>query len=105
VLTRNGIKHSPDRCRPSPWSTFVKAHWKVLAASHFVTVELWTGRGLVTHYVLFVISLSDRLVEIAGITARSDESRMYGTRPMDNEGVLNSGHSTEATPCEAFAAV
>jgi len=36
----------------------------------------WTGRGLVTHYVLFVISLRDRLVEIAGITTRPDESWM-----------------------------
>jgi hypothetical protein len=33
-------------------------------------------RGLVTHYVLFVISLSDRIVHIAGITARHDEAWM-----------------------------
>ena len=50
------------------WSTFLKAHWKVLAASDFLTVEVWTGRGLVTHYLLFVISLADRVVKIAGIT-------------------------------------
>jgi transposase InsO family protein len=32
--------------------------------------------GLVTYYLLFVISLADRVVNIAGITARPDESWM-----------------------------
>jgi putative transposase len=76
VLKRNGIEPSPERCRRTPWSTFLKAHWKVLAASDFFTVEVWTGGGLVTHYVLFVISLADRVVKIAGITTRPDESWM-----------------------------
>jgi putative transposase len=57
VLKRNGIEPSPERSRRTPWSTFLKAHWKVLAASDFLTVEVWTSRGLVTHYLLFVISL------------------------------------------------
>jgi putative transposase len=37
---------------------------------------VWTKRGLVTQYVLFVISLSDRVVHIAGITSRPDEAWM-----------------------------
>ena len=76
VLKRNGIEPSPERRRRTPWSTFLKAHWKVLAASDFLTVEVWTGEGLVTHYLLFVISLADRVVNIAGITTRPDESWM-----------------------------
>ena len=48
----------------------------MLAASDFLTAEVWTGRGLVTHYLLFVISLADRVVNIAGITTRPDESWM-----------------------------
>jgi putative transposase len=48
----------------------------VLAASDFLTVEVWTAKGLVTHYLLFVISLCDRVVEIAGITTRPDEGCM-----------------------------
>jgi putative transposase len=76
VLKRNGIEPSPERSRRTPWSTFLKAHWKVLAASDFLTVEVWTGRGLVTYYLLFVISLADRVVNIAGITTRPDESWM-----------------------------
>jgi putative transposase len=76
VLKRNGIEPSPERNRRTPWSTFLKAHWKVLAASDFLTVEVWTVKGLVTHYLLFVISLADRVVSIAGITTRPDESWM-----------------------------
>ena len=76
VLKRNGIEPSPERSRRTPWSTFLKAHWKVLAASDFLTVEVWTGRGLVTHYLLFMISLADRVVKIAGITTRPDEPWM-----------------------------
>ena len=76
VLKRNGIEPSPERSRRTTWSTFLKAHWKVLAASDFLTVEVWTGRGLVTHYLLFVISLADRVVNVAGITTRPDESWM-----------------------------
>ena len=48
VLKRNGIEPSPERSRRTTWSTFLKAHWKVLAASDFLTVEVWRGRGLVT---------------------------------------------------------
>src|SRR6202163_1013469 len=76
VLKRNGLEPSPERSTRTPWSTFLKAHWKVLGASDFLTVEVWTGRGLVTHYLLFVISLADRAVKIAGITTRPDEAWM-----------------------------
>jgi hypothetical protein len=74
VLKRNGIEPSPERSGKAPWSTFLKAHWKVLAASDFLAVEVLTGRGLVTYYLLLVISLADRVVNTAGITTRPDES-------------------------------
>jgi len=76
VLKRNGIEPSPERSNHTKWSTFLKAHWKVLSASDFFTVEVWTGRGLVTHYLLFVISLADRVVKVAGISTRPDEAWM-----------------------------
>jgi len=76
VLKRNGIEPSPERSKRTTWSAFLKAHWKVLAASDFLTVEVWTARGLVTHYLLLVISLADRVVQIAGITRRPDEAWM-----------------------------
>src|SRR6266700_3571423 len=76
VLKRNGIEPSPERSKRTTWSTFLRAHWKVLAASDFLTGEVWTTRGLVTHYLLFVISLADRVVDIVGITTRPDEAWM-----------------------------
>ncbi len=76
VLKRNGIEPSPERSSRTPWSTFLKAHWKLLAASDFLTVEVWTARGLVTHYLLFMISLADRVVKISGIATRPDEPWM-----------------------------
>jgi hypothetical protein len=39
-----------------------------MAATDFFTVEVWTSRGLVTYYVLFIIRLSTRSVHIAGMT-------------------------------------
>jgi transposase InsO family protein len=74
VLKRSGIEPGPERGKRTRWSTFLKAHWSVFAASDFLTVEVWTGRGLVTHYLLFVISLADRAVEVLGVTAKPDES-------------------------------
>ncbi len=50
------------------WAQFFKLHWEVLAATDFFTVEVATWHGLVTYYVLFVMELATRRVQIAGIT-------------------------------------
>jgi putative transposase len=87
----NGIEPAPERGKHTRWSTFLKAHWKVLAASDFFSVEVWTPRGLITHYVLFVISLADRVAHIVGITTRPDEVWMLqvGRNLLDDaDGVL-----------------
>ena len=76
VLKRSGIGPAPERGKRTSWSTFLKAHWKVLLAADFLTVEVWTARGLVTHYLFFVMSLADRFVGIAGITTRPNEAWM-----------------------------
>ena len=55
---------------------FLKAHWKAIAASDFFTVEVWSWRGLITHYVLFVIDLATRRVVIGGITTNPNEAWM-----------------------------
>ncbi len=91
VLKANGVEPAPERGKHIRWSTFLKAHWKVFAASDFFSVEVWTPRGLVTYYVLFVISIADRVVHVAGITNRPDESWMLqiGRHLLDAEdGVL-----------------
>ena len=74
VLKENGIKPAPDR--PSSWRSFLRAHWGQIAATDFFTTEVWTPRGLVTYYILFVIDLKTRKVEIAGITPSPDEAFM-----------------------------
>ena len=68
VLKAHGIEPAPDRQRTPAWSTFLKAHWDSIFATDFTTVEVWTGRGLVTCYILAVMHLKTRRVEIAGIT-------------------------------------
>jgi transposase InsO family protein len=50
------------------WAQFLKLHWEVLAATDFFTVEVVTWHGLVTYYVLVVMELATRRVQIAGIT-------------------------------------
>src|SRR4029077_17730479 len=76
VLKRNGIEPSPERSKRTTGPTFLKAHWKGLAARDCLGGEVWAGRGVVTHYLLLVMSLSDRVVSIVGITTRPDESWM-----------------------------
>jgi putative transposase len=76
ILKEHGIEPAPERGKGMPWSVFLKAHWKSLAAADFFTVEVWGWRGLTTHYVLFVIELATRRVRIAGITVQPDAGWM-----------------------------
>jgi transposase InsO family protein len=74
ILKAAGIAPAPER--PTSWRTFLKAHAGAIAAADFFTVEVWTARGLVTHYVLFAIDLATRAVEIAGVTTNPDAQFM-----------------------------
>jgi len=88
VLKANGVDPAPERGKHIRWSTFLKAHWRIFAASDFFSMEVWTPRGLITYYVLFVISIADRVVHVAGITNRPDEAWMLqiGRNLLDAEG-------------------
>ncbi len=68
ILKRHGIEPAPERGRRTTWRTFLKAHWDVMAATDFFTIEVWTCGGLVTYYILLVIHLSTRRVHIASAT-------------------------------------
>jgi transposase InsO family protein len=69
ILRRHHLDPAPQRRKSGmSWVQFLKLHWEVLAATDFFTVEVATWHGLVTYYVLVVIELSTRCVEIAGIT-------------------------------------
>jgi putative transposase len=63
ILKEHGIEPAPGR--PSSWRTFLAAHWGTIAAADFFTTEVWTLRGLVTYYTLFVIDLASRRVHVA----------------------------------------
>ena len=59
------------------WRTFLAAHWGAIAAADFFTTEVWTVRGLVTYYTVFVIDLESRRVQIVGSTPHPDEAFMH----------------------------
>ena len=73
ILKAHGIEPAPDRQQRIKWSTFLKAHWDVLAAVDFTTIEVWTRGGLVTFYLLFVIELKTRRVHFAGCSTNPDQ--------------------------------
>jgi transposase InsO family protein len=74
VLKEQGIPPVPDR--PPSWRTFLRANWGRIAAADFFTTEVWTARGLVTYYTLFVLDLCTRRVHVAGSTRHPDEAFM-----------------------------
>jgi putative transposase len=76
ILKANGIEPAPRRKRTVTWTTLIKAHWDVLAAIDFTTVEVWTKRGLVTFYLLFVMELATRRVRFMGCTTNPDSPWM-----------------------------
>jgi putative transposase len=72
ILLGNGFDPAPLRGRTMSWETFLKAHWGAIAATDFFSVEVLTRVGLVRYFVLFVIDLKTRRVEIAGIIRQPD---------------------------------
>jgi transposase InsO family protein len=67
ILLEHGLEPAPSRCKRMPWNTFLKAHLGVIAATDFFTVEVLTLAGLVRYFILFVIDIETRRVQIAGI--------------------------------------
>jgi putative transposase len=76
ILKDHGIEPGPERGANTSWKTFLATHWEGLAAADFFTVEVLTPCGLVRYFVLFVMKLKTRTVEIAGITCQPDEAWM-----------------------------
>ena len=70
ILLYNGFDPAPLRKNGMSWETFLKAHWGAIAATDFFSVEVLTRKGLVRYFVLFIIDLQTRRVEIAGIVPR-----------------------------------
>jgi len=69
ILRRHHLEPAPQRREAGmSWAQFLKLHGEVLAATDFFTVEVATWHGLVTYYVLVVMELATRQVQVAGIT-------------------------------------
>ncbi|MCA9124481.1 MAG: transposase [Planctomycetaceae bacterium] len=111
ILKEHGIEPAPTRARTTSWLTFLKAHWDVLAAIDFTTIEVWTKGGLVTFYLLFVMELKTRRVHFAGCTVHPDETWMNQiARNLTNveDGFLNGKRyllmDRDTKFCESFRA-
>ncbi len=92
ILKDEGIP--PSRERPTTWRTFLRAHWPALVAADFFTTEVWTVRGLVTYYTVFVIELQSRRVRVVASTRHPDE--MFVVQAMRHltdgtDGILKRG--------------
>jgi transposase InsO family protein len=74
ILKQHGIEPAPERQKRTTWQEFLNAHWDVLAAADFFTVEVWTATGLTRFVVLFVIELATRRVHLAGIASEPDSA-------------------------------
>jgi hypothetical protein len=74
MLKQQGIP--PSGARQTSWQTFLRAHWDALVAADFFTTDVWTLRGLVTYYTLFVIKLHSRRVHLVGSTPTPDDTFM-----------------------------
>jgi hypothetical protein len=79
ILKAQGIPPVPER--PTSWQTFLRAHWGVIAGADFFTTEVWTWRGLVTYYTVFVMDLASRRVHIVASTPHPNELFMCQVGP------------------------
>ena len=112
ILLENGFDPAPLRKKEMSWKTFLKAHWGAIAATDFFSVEVLTRRGLVRYFVLFIIELETRRVEIAGIVQQPDGEWMKQiARNLTDaeEGFLNGAryliHDRDPLFTEAFREV
>ena len=76
ILRDHGLEPVRERRRQTTWHAFLNAHWDVLAAIDFTTIEVWTKGGFVTYYLLFVMELASRRVQLAGCTGHPTEAWM-----------------------------
>jgi hypothetical protein len=89
ILKAGGLPPVPQR--PTSWQTFLKAHWGGIAGADFFTTEVWTWRGLVTYYTVFVIDLASRRVQILGSTQNPEAlfmQQMVRTLTMAKDGAV-----------------
>jgi putative transposase len=93
ILKAAGLPPVPQR--PTSWQTFLKVHWGAIAGADFFTTEVWTWRGLVTYYTVFVIDLASRRVQILGSTRHPEAlfmQQIVRTLTMADGGAVHTPH-------------
>jgi len=56
--------------RKTTWREFLSTHQEMIAAADFFAVEVWTFLGLVRYLIFFVLDVSTRRVQIAGMQSK-----------------------------------
>jgi putative transposase len=72
ILKQHGLEPAPERERKTTWKEFLCRHREGIVAADFFTIEAWTRRGLTRFIVLFLIDLSSRRVQVAGVTKEAN---------------------------------
>ncbi len=72
ILKEHGLEPAPERNRKTTWKEFLCRQREAMVAADFFTVEAWTRRGVRRFLVLFLIDLSSRRVEIAGLARQAN---------------------------------
>ena len=76
VMLDHGLLPDPDKPYKTTWKTFIQSHWDSISACDFFSVEAWGLQGLTRYLVFFVIDVSTRRVQIAGIHPAPCEQQM-----------------------------
>src|SRR5215472_9537371 len=94
ICERLGVKFpgatrqpAPERERKTTWKEFLSRQQDVIVAADFFTIEAWTRRGLTRFIVLFLIDLSSRRVQVAGVTKEANGVWMSQSRPFVHGGI------------------
>jgi putative transposase len=108
ILNRHGIEPSPERRKRRSWNQFLKAHAASIVATDFFTNEVWTARGLVTHYVLFAIDHTTRAVQVLESTTHPNVEFMKRAAAKLAAGILRGKRfliaDRDSKFCDAFKA-
>ncbi len=72
ILKEHGMEPAPERSWKTTWKEFLARHWEVIVAAGCFTIEAWTRKGLTRFVVVFLMDLSTRKMELAGVAAQAN---------------------------------
>ena len=89
-----GPRSAPSAAAPDVAADVSARALGAIAGADFFTTEVWTWRGLVTFYTVFVIDLATRRVEVLGTTLHPDDAFM--------RQVVRTLTMADANPCRVL---